>query len=135
MPVNVIALIYRNPNVPPEEFKIRYEAHIELIKRVAGETFPLVHRRSYLARTPGLSFAGEGEGGRPATLFAGQQSDFAFDAVVELTFENQAAFQAFSGRIYSPNVIELLGGEEGFMDRRRLGAVLVSQVVETRRAE
>lgn len=139
MPVNVIALIYRNPNVSPEEFKTRYEAHVELIKRVAGDTFPLVHRRSYLARTSVLTVADEGEGvgesGRPATLFAGRQSDFEFVAMVELTFEDLAAVEAFSGRIYSPDAIEVLKKEEGFMDRGRLGVVLVREVVETRRAE
>ncbi|KAL4986844.1 hypothetical protein BDW68DRAFT_162495 [Aspergillus falconensis] len=69
----------------------------------------------------------------PAKLFKGQRVNFELDAVVELAFENRAALDAFSERIYSSEVQTILATEEDeFMDRGKLGVVLVEDVVETK---
>src|ERR1700722_15871614 len=106
MSVRAFLFAYRKPGLSPEDFKRHYEAHIDLIKRLVGNDFPLSHRRSYVARST-VEAASDDTSSRnattPATVIAGTQSDFDFDAVAELTFANQAAFQAFTAKIYAPD--------------------------------
>ncbi|RAL10417.1 uncharacterized protein BO97DRAFT_406911 [Aspergillus homomorphus CBS 101889] len=51
MAVRVFIYAYRKPTIDLPTFKARYEAHVQLVPRLAGEDFPLSHKRSYLART------------------------------------------------------------------------------------
>ncbi|CAI7640941.1 unnamed protein product [Penicillium discolor] len=50
MPVKMLVYLYRNPHLTPEEFKKCYEAHIKLVKKIAGGDFPLSHHRNYISR-------------------------------------------------------------------------------------
>lgn len=132
MPVKISAFLYRNPRVSPEEFRKRYEAHIKLIKKIAGEHFPLSHHRNYIARTT-VEIPPEGSTQRnaytPATILRGQQSDFDFDAYAELTFADQAAYQAFAAKIYAPDAAtQISADEEKFLDQVKLGMALVEEV-------
>ena len=135
MSVKVFIYAYRKPGLPLEEFKTHYEAHVELIKRLTGDDFPLSHKRSYIARNT-VDVAAEGASERnpltPATVIVGQQSDFDFDAYAELTFTDQPAFHAFAAKIYAPDVAaQLAVDEEKFLDKSKLGVVMLGDVIET----
>ncbi|KAJ5779805.1 Dimeric alpha-beta barrel [Penicillium paradoxum] len=132
MPVKISVFLYRNPRLSPEEFRRRYEAHVKMIKRMTGEDFPLSHHRNYIARNT-VEIPPEGSTPRnaftPATILRGQQADFDFDAYAELTFADQAAYQAFAAKIYAPDAAaQIAADEEKFLDRLKLGIALVEEV-------
>ena len=139
MSVRVIIYAYRKPGLDLQTFKERYEAHIQLVKRLSGDDFPLSHKRMYIARTT-IEDPQAGENNKnstrnaltPATVLVGQQTDFDFDAYAELTFADQAAFQTFSAKVMAPEAAaQIAADEEGFLDRRKLGIALLGDVVET----
>jgi hypothetical protein len=135
MSVRAFLFAYRKPGLSPEDFKRHYEAHIDLVKRLAGNDFPLSHRRSYIARSTVEAASDDTSphnATTPATVIAGKQLDFDFDAVAELTFANQAAFQAFTAKIYAPDIAaQLAADEEKFLDRSKLSIVMLGDVIET----
>ena len=135
MSVTVFIYAYRKPGLSLEDFKTHYEAHVDLIKRLTGDDFPLSHKRSYVARNT-VEVAGEGASDRnaltPATVIAGQQADFDFDAYAELTFADQAAFQAFGAKVYAPEAAaQIAADEEKFLDKSKLSIVMLGEVIET----
>jgi hypothetical protein len=135
MSVKVFIYAYRKTGISLEDFRTHYEAHVELIKRLTGEVFPLSHKRSYVARNT-VEVAAEGASDRnaltPATVIVGQQSDFDFDAYAELTFADQAAFQAFGAKVYAPDAAaQIAADEEKFLDKSKLGIVMLGEVIET----
>ncbi|KAJ5116576.1 hypothetical protein N7456_000924 [Penicillium angulare] len=135
MSVKVLIYAYRKPGMSLEDFKTNYDSHIDLIKRLTGDDFPVAHKRSYVARTT-VEVAPEGASDRnsltPATVLVGQQSDFDFDAFAELTFADQAAFQAFGAKVYAPDAAaEIAADEEKFLDRSKVGIAMLGDVIET----
>ena len=67
-------------------------------------------------------------------LLLGQQTDFPFDAIAELTFEDRAAFERFSARVQEPENARLIAlDEERWSDSGRLGIVVLGEVVITGR--
>jgi EthD domain len=135
MSVKVFIVAYRKPGLSLEEFKKHYEAHIDLIKRLSGDDFPLSHRRSYISRTTvetALADVTARNATTPATVITGKQSDFDFDATAELTFVDQAAFQAFGAKISTPDAAaQIAADEERFLDRSKLGIAMLGDVIET----
>lgn len=137
MSLKVFIYAYRKPGLSVEDFRKHYEDHVDLVKRLSGEDFPLSHKRSYVARNT-VEVATEGASDRnsrtPATVIVGQQSDFDFDAYAELTFADQAAFQAFSAKVYAPDTAsQIAADEEKFLDKSRLGIAMLGEVIETTR--
>lgn len=135
MPIKALIYAYRKPGLTPTDFKTHYEAHVTLLKSLAGDDFPLSHKRHYVSRA-NVETAPEGASTRnaltPATVLVGQQSDFDFDAYAEVTFADQAAFEAFSAKVYAPDAAaQIRADEEKFLDREKLGIVLLGEVVET----
>ncbi|GKZ19895.1 hypothetical protein AbraIFM66951_007731 [Aspergillus brasiliensis] len=135
MSVRVFIYAYRKPGLSLATFRERYEAHINLVKRLSGDDFPLSHRRSYIARTT-VDTPPAGATARnattPATVFVGQQSDFDFDATAELTFTDQPSFQAFMAKVTAPEAAaQIAEDEEGFLDRKMLSIAMIGEVVET----
>jgi hypothetical protein len=135
MSVKAFIYAYRKPGLSLEDFKTHYEAHVELIKRLTGDDFPFSHKRSYVARNA-VEVAAEGASERntmtPATVIVGQQSDFDFDAYAELTFTDQAAFQAFGAKVYAPDAAaQIAADEKKFLDKSKLGIVMLGEVIET----
>ncbi|KAL4865078.1 hypothetical protein BDV12DRAFT_155549 [Aspergillus spectabilis] len=141
MPIKALILSSRKPGLTLEEFRTAYEAHVQLIKRLAGDTFPLSHRRTYIARTtiePGTDDPSSSDittarnPTTPAIVVRGEQADFDFDATAELTFADQEAADRFMARIGQIEVAkQLLEDEERFLDRERVGIVMVGDVTET----
>ncbi|KAJ5176256.1 uncharacterized protein N7482_002133 [Penicillium canariense] len=135
MSVKVFIYAYRKHGLSLEDFKTHYEAHVDLVKRISGDDFPISHKRSYVLRNP-VEVAAEGTSERnaltPATVIVGQQSDFEFDAYAELTFADQAAFQAFGAKVYAPDAAaQIAADEEKFLDKSKLGIVMLGDVIET----
>jgi hypothetical protein len=65
-------------------------------------------------------------------VIVGQQSNFDFDAYTELTFADQAAFQAFSAKVCAPDAAsQAASDEEKVLDKSRLGIVMLGEVIET----
>ncbi|KAJ5503855.1 Dimeric alpha-beta barrel [Penicillium fimorum] len=132
MPVKILVFLYRNPHLTPEEFKKRYEAHVKLVKKLAGEDFPLSHHRNYIARTA-VEIPPDGSTARnaftPATILRGRQPDFDFDAYAELTFADQVAYQAFAAKIYAPDAAaQITAAEDKCLDRLKMGIALIGEV-------
>ncbi|KAJ5505292.1 hypothetical protein LT330_009319 [Penicillium expansum] len=132
MPVKMLVFLYRSPHLTPEEFKKRYEAHVKLIKKLAGGDFPLSHHRNYISRSS-IEIPPDGSTARnaftPATILRGRQSDFDFDAYAELTFADQAAYQAFAAKIYTAEAAaQITADEDKFLDRLKMGIALVGEV-------
>ncbi|KAL3483115.1 EthD domain-containing protein [Aspergillus germanicus] len=131
----------RTVRLSPDEFHTCYEAHAALIKHPAGDTFPVSHRRTYIARTtvhsPPPPTGGDTTSRNPttpATMLRGAQADADFDAIAELTFADQAAFERFVARVQRPEVAaEIKADEEGFLETERVTIVMVGEVCETRR--
>lgn len=137
MPIKALIYAYRKAGLTPTDFKTHYESHITLLKTIAGSDFPLSHKRHYVARS-NVETVPEGASTRnaltPATVLVGQQSDFDFDAYAEVMFADQVSFEAFGAKIYAPEAAaRIRADEERFLDRERLGIVLLGEVVETKK--
>ncbi|KAJ5190995.1 uncharacterized protein N7498_009980 [Penicillium cinerascens] len=66
----------------------------------------------------------------PATVIVGQQSDYDFDAYAELTFVDQAAFQAFGAKIYAPEAATQIPADEERLDKSQLAIAMLGDGTE-----
>jgi len=135
MPFRILAHAYRKSGMSTEDFKKHYEAHIDLIKRLSGDDFPLSHKRTYMARQT-VEVAPEGatssNATTPAVVLVGQQSEFDFDAYAELTFTDEDAFRIFAQKIRGPEAADQIAAdEELFLDRSKFAVVVLGEVSET----
>lgn len=135
MSVNVVIYAHRKAGVSPKTFQQRYEAHVDLIKRIAGDDFPIYHRRRYTPRTTSETPV-EGTSGTnsttPATIMIGKQADFDFDVCAMLSFADEAAFKAFGAKLYAPGAAaQLEEDEKEFLDRSKIGIGKVGDLFET----
>jgi len=134
MTFNIIAHVWRKPGTTIEQFVEYYENnHIPLIYDLAGSKFPLRHIRHYVHRSS------EGAGGpsnihTPATLFKGKQEDVDYDIVVEMVFEDKAAFKAFLGVFADPDAGAKLAEDEArFADGSKTSILLESHTAASER--
>lgn len=135
IPYTILLLVYRLPSLTPTAFKNYYETtHIPLLKSLTGPLFPDSHTRHYISRTANTS--GDNRNGTyPAMVIIGTQQDFEYDAIAELMFANQTAFQAFLNRVSQPEVAQKIANDEDrFIDRARLRAVVLGSTTVTRRS-
>ena len=135
MPFKVLVYAHRKPGIPPEDFKNHYEAHIDLFKRLTGDDFPLSHRRIYIARSS-VGTTVDGALARnattPATVIVGQQSDYDYDCLAELTFSDQAGWEACVTKVQSPEIAaQIAADEDRFYDRSKTGVLVIGDVTET----
>ncbi|KAJ5992800.1 hypothetical protein N7451_008524 [Penicillium sp. IBT 35674x] len=135
MPSKILAHAYRKPGVSTEDFKKHYEAHVDLIKRLSGDDFPLSHKRTYIVRQT-VDVVPEGatssNATTPAVVLVGQQSEFDFDAYAELTFTDEQALHAFVQKIRAPEAADQIAAdEELFLDRSKFAVVVLGDVSET----
>jgi EthD domain len=129
----VIIFAYRKPDTTPAHFKTMYESkHIPLVQSITGSLFPLSHTRRYLARAECSPQVGSDKSTYPAAVLVGGQADFDYDAIAELLFQDQAAFQAFFAKVSEPaNAQKLAEDEDLFLDRSRMRAVALDDTVVT----
>ncbi|KAH9907136.1 EthD domain-containing protein [Xylariomycetidae sp. FL2044] len=133
MTYSILIILYRKPSTSPKEFKDHYEGkHMPLIRELAGETFPLSHRRRYVYRSSEASAAAGGTDRNPttpATVLMGSPADVDFDALSEVNFTDEPSFQAFFGFLSQPeNAAKLAAGEEMFLDREKTSIVVLGEV-------
>lgn len=125
----IIYLAYRKPGTSPAHFRAHYDNnHMPKIKQITGQLFPLSHVRKYVHRTTNATgiVGTDRNPDTPATLLSGVQADFDYDAIVEMTFEDEAAFQAFYGVLREPGNAEWIArDEEIFLDRAKTPPVVV----------
>jgi hypothetical protein len=122
MTFNVIAHVWRKPGTTREHFVDYYEnKHIPLIYELAGSKFPLHHIRHYVHRnSPDDAITTGGELSNLqtfATLFKDKQDDADYDVMVEMAFEDKAAFETFVGVFAPPDAAAKLAEDEAkFVD-------------------
>ncbi|KAL3472087.1 EthD domain-containing protein [Aspergillus californicus] len=137
MAIRLLIITYRKAGLSLEEFRAHYENHANLIKRLTGDTFPLSHRRTYIARTTANTppeDATPRNPTTPATVLRGTQAEFDFDATAELTFENQSAYDRFIARVGNPEIAaQIAADEEHFLERPTVGIAMIGEVADTRR--
>ena len=139
MSVRVLIYAYRKPGLSLEDFKTHYEEHVKLVRQIAGDDFPLSHKRSYIARNvvsskedDQVNKVTERNATTPAMVIAGQQADFDFDAYAELTFATPEALQIFTAKVQAPEAAaQIAADEERFLDRSKLGIAMLGNVIET----
>ncbi|KAJ5296120.1 hypothetical protein PENANT_c021G09269 [Penicillium antarcticum] len=108
MPISALLYVSRKPNISSEDFRKHYEAHLELLKKLAGDGLPLSHKRSYIARTTVTSPPDDAttrNSRTPGTICHGQQTELDFDVYAELTFADQAAFEALHARVTATDAV------------------------------
>ena len=82
MPHSLVLLLERKAGISPAEFKEHWENHIKLLVSLTGEDDVSKRTVHYIARK-------EEEEGNPAVVILGQQSDFSFDGIAIVDFDNE----------------------------------------------
>jgi hypothetical protein len=128
MSFRLLLFVTRRPDLSPEEFKAHWETkHVELIKSIAGDQFPISHTRTYLARPAQAENATW-----PAAVLVGSQEDFSYDGFAELVFADEAAFKSFFALVSEPeNAAKIAADEEKFAVRESIKAVVIGDKTVT----
>ncbi|KUJ15029.1 hype protein [Mollisia scopiformis] len=124
MPYTILIFLTREAGMSHQEFKEYYETiQMPLLQRLGGEHFPRSHKRYYLQR----QIAETGQSMDPAVDV---------DAVAEIIFGDETAFQAFMAVLKVEEAAkELRIVEDKFVDREKLKMVVVGDIQETKRQE
>ncbi|KAI1163046.1 EthD domain-containing protein [Nemania serpens] len=119
MPYSMLVFLHRKAGTTPDQFKAYYEGtHIPLTRGLTGTAFPLTHTRRYP---------------RPI-LLVGADGELDYDAVTEVTFEDESAFQNFFAVLQRPeNAAKIAADEDNFIDRARLNVFIVGDTAVTER--
>jgi hypothetical protein len=138
MTFNIIAHVWRKPGTTMEHFVDYYEnKHIPLIYDLAGSKFPLHHIRHYLRRNPQDHAITTGELSNLqtfATLFKDKQDNADYDVMVEMAFEDKAAWEAFVGVFADPDAAAKLAEDEAkFVDGSKTSIFLESHCATSKR--
>ncbi|KAJ5412996.1 hypothetical protein N7465_005301 [Penicillium sp. CMV-2018d] len=117
MVYRVIVFASRKPTITHEEFKARYEQHMRMVAEICGDAAPLSHTRSYLKH----------DAESTPILLAGSVNE-AYDAVVTMSFEDEAAFGRFCLALNTPEAKAMIEADEaGFWDRERMKVMVVEE--------
>lgn len=120
MPYNVLGFVSRKPGITPAAFQAHYEeTHMPLLKTMAGDLFPTTHTRHYLKLN---------EDDSPMVL-VGDKATLDYDAVAELSFDDQAAFQAYLGFVMAEKKIS--ADSDKFIDQTNMRLVVIGDVKVT----
>jgi hypothetical protein len=138
MTFNVIAHVWRKPGTTMEEFAEYYEnKHIPLIYDLAGSKFPLHHIRHYVRRNspdPAITTGELSNLQTFATLFKDKPDGVDYDVMVEMAFEDKAAWEAFVGVFALPDAAAKLAEDEAkFVDGSKTSIFLVSHTATSKR--
>ena len=126
MPYNILVFTPRKPDISHADFKQHFETiHMPMLQRYGGEHFPKHHKRHY------LQFSESNQ----LTVLRGHKSVCNFDAISEISFDDEAAFHAFMAALKVEEASKTLREDEKkFCDSERLTVVVVGDVRETERA-
>ena len=136
MTFTVLQFYTRHPALTPYAFKNYYETnHIPLLQFLTRSHFPISHTRRYIQRSSS-SNQPFSDNDHPAIIVVGKQSDFDYDVVAELVFENAAAFETFFMLISEEEAAEhIKEDEERFLIVGKTMAVVVGEVEVASREE
>ena len=133
----VLIFAYRKPGLSPVAFKSHYESsHVPLVQSIAGSHFPRLHTRRYIQQSQNNISAstkgGADNSNYPATILMGTPADFEYEAIAELTFDDDIAFQTFFGLVSQKEAAEKIANdEEMFLDRTKTKVVVVGDCIIT----
>ncbi|KAI3319698.1 EthD domain-containing protein [Xylariaceae sp. AK1471] len=133
MTYSILVFLSRKAGTTPKQFQDYYAgSHMPMFRELAGSHFPILHTQRYIHRTDA---SGDGNTQRnsstPASVFAGRQADFDFDVVVDLKFQDAAAFEAFMQHIHQPEIwSKVVADEEKFLDRNQTRVALLGDIIE-----
>jgi hypothetical protein len=136
MTFKILLFAYRKSGTTPAQFREHYEnKHVPLICSVTGNLFPLTHTRWYIQRSAGKAEGTSRNADFPATVLQGTQADADFDAIAELTFVDEAAFQAFFEFYMNQEAAKELHEDEArFLDRSAVTGMVVGEFLETKKS-
>ncbi|KIM94090.1 hypothetical protein OIDMADRAFT_60927 [Oidiodendron maius Zn] len=128
MTYTAVVFFSRKPGVSPAAFQEYFEKNqVPILKKTAGDAFPIKHTRIYLQRSE--------EGDCPADIIFGNQDDFTFDAIALLEFEDASAGKRFTDATHKPEYLDRFDDVPLLPDRSKRRAALVNKVYETRRTD
>jgi len=105
--------------------------YIFLLGDLTGPNFPISYTRCYIKRNEGSS---PEAANNPATIFMGSQEDFGYDAIGEMTFEDEAAYGRFIFTLQQPSVAVMYDDDLNmFLDRAKTKVVVMSDTVTSAR--
>lgn len=108
----------RKAGISHEEFKNRYELHIQKVAELSGDAVFLKHTRRYPKH----------EGDAPAIL-AGRADAMYYDVIAEMEFEDKAAWGRFCQAVAAEDVAAWIEKDEAdFWDRERMNVVVLGEV-------
>jgi hypothetical protein len=132
MVYTVVALLPRNPEITPSQFRLHYDnIHIPLLKSLVGSAFPLMHTRHYVSRkstgqqpppkdVSTATAETANEKFQPSIMYQGLPSDVEFDSLTVMTWENKESWNRFLDVFRSADVAErIVEDEEKFLRRDR----------------
>lgn len=120
MTVTILACIAKLPSLTTEQFKERYEEHIQIVQRLFGDAFPLVNRRCYNVGAWSSEDPEVGYGG---------QSNAGYDCYTFNIFRDQQHLEDCLSK-YQENH-EVIAADEAFFSLREQGIVLYMDIQET----
>ena len=129
MTYTILIFLYRKPSISPATFKEHYESsHMPLMQSVGGSHFPKSHVQRYIHRSTE-------DPNYPATVMVGAQTDFEYDAITELVFEDEPTFKEFFRLIHQGEMAERIAKyEEKYLDRSKKRVVVVDDCKVTNSA-
>ncbi|EJT75338.1 hypothetical protein GGTG_05275 [Gaeumannomyces tritici R3-111a-1] len=120
MVYKVMVLAGRKDGITHDYFKSRYEQHMHLMAKLAGDAAPLKHTRWYPKH--------EGPDDKPVFL-AGSPDSMFHDVIAEITCESEEAFGAFVQSLNTDEAKAAIAADEaGFWDRKRQSVVVIGNV-------
>jgi hypothetical protein len=115
----ILVLAPRKDGVTHEEFKIRYERHMLMVAKIAGEAAPLSHTRYYPKHDSVTD--------KPI-LLAGDAEETGYAAVVLMEFEDESACQKFFAVLGAESAKDsIMEDEEGFWQREGMKVMVVDR--------
>ena len=131
-----LAFLFRKPDTTMAQYIEHYEnTHMQILRDIGGEHFPLSHTRHYVHRTESASVTTSGGPSNlatPATMFYGSQTTVDFDCVAVLTFADETHIQGFQQAISAPEAAAKIKADEMlFLDTSKSTVVLGDRIATT----
>ncbi|RDW72406.1 EthD domain-containing protein [Aspergillus mulundensis] len=125
--VTILVQARRQPTITQSAFRTQYESFVSLVRALAGDAFPIVHRRTYIAHSTTLW--------EPLLGSNPLINSIDYDVLAELTFEDHAAYERFRAKLAEPSVArQMQDCAARFIDTCAIAMAAVGEVKETRRA-
>ncbi|KLU84604.1 hypothetical protein MAPG_03644 [Magnaporthiopsis poae ATCC 64411] len=120
MVYRVMIFAGRKDGITHDYFKARYEQHMHLMAKLAGDAAPLKHTRWYPKH--------EGPDDKPLFL-AGSPDSMYHDVIAEITCKDEGAWKAFVQALSTEDASAAIAADEaGFWDRSRSNVVVIGNV-------